>query len=537
MLPTLRAVLDLPVLREAAPEILGGAGRLDHTVRWVHISELLDIPELLSGGELVLTTGLELDKEPDRAASYIRSLEEAGVAGLVVEITGGREGTTAALRSAARGARLPVIMVTRRVRFVEVTEVVHRMIVAEQLERVERARDVHESFTMLSLENAPAGEIVTRTAELIGAPVVLEDVSHQVVAFAPQGVPAAELLRDWEGRSRLAHFREETVRVGEESWLQTPVGLRGQRWGRLVAPVLGVTELEDEAAMVLERAGQALSINRMAERDQRELGYQARAGLLHELRQPRSLDEAEALGRAAALGLKAAAYYLPVVLRLERGLVQDPMELQRRERVLLELLHKVLAATRTGALAASLQAGSIAVLLSVPARQLEDPLLERITAELAERLPAAEELRWLAGVGHARRSLLDAAAGLDEAAQLAETAGTARLADKRFYRAADVRLRGLLALLREDARARTFADAELAGILGPDADAGDLDLLERFLECGGNKAELARKSYQSRPTLYARLARLEERLGLPLDDAESRTSLHVAVLLQRLRGS
>ena len=83
MLPTVGSILDLPVLREAAPLLLGGAGALDNPVRWVHVSELLDISGLLSGGELVLTTGLELEKEPGLTASFIRSLEQAAASGLL----------------------------------------------------------------------------------------------------------------------------------------------------------------------------------------------------------------------------------------------------------------------------------------------------------------------------------------------------------------------------------------------------------------------------------------------------------------------
>jgi purine catabolism regulator len=118
MLPTLRTILALPVLRAASPQILGPAGRrgaaeaasgaapeaasggaagLDAPVRWVHVSELLDISGLLSGGELVLTTGLELEKEPEATESFIRSLEEASAAGLIVELVEERSRSLAAL--------------------------------------------------------------------------------------------------------------------------------------------------------------------------------------------------------------------------------------------------------------------------------------------------------------------------------------------------------------------------------------------------------------------------------------------------------
>ena len=114
----------------------------------------------------------------------------------------------------------------------------------------------------------------------------------------------------------------------------------------------------------------------MAERDQLELAHQARAGLVHELRRPGSLAESEALTRSAAMGLQPAPLYVPVVFRLDRIPGEEPIGTQRRERALLDLLHRVMASSRTTAPAASLQAGSIALLLPVPAKQLADPMLE-----------------------------------------------------------------------------------------------------------------------------------------------------------------
>jgi purine catabolism regulator len=563
MLPTVGSILDLPVLREAAPVLLGGVGALDNPVRWVHVSEVLDISGLLSGGELVLTTGLELEKEPGLTASFIRSLEQAAASGLIVELVGDRKPSLDALRAAARATALPVIVVERRVRFVQVTEIVHRIIVAEQLERVERARDVHEAFTVLSLESAGTGQVVDQAAAMIGAPVVLEDLSHLVLAYSARQLRTTELLENWERRSRTTPTPPGTGRTGPEAWLQTPVGVRGNVWGRLVVPV--PLNDDDAAAMVLERAAQTLAINRLAERDRRELSHQAQAGLLNALRQPRGLGEDEAQARAAALGLKRSPHYLPIVFRsggaslapsagaVEAGI--DPLAGQQEERVLLEQLARALKAVSGSALTASIRSGSVGMILAVPAKQLEDPTLRRLADALAgsdtppgppfggdrpgRGLPGGSPgASWSIGVGHLRDSLLEAAAGIDEAAHVAETAATLRGDRKPFYRATDVRLRGLLALLRKDPRVQQFAESELEGVLQADArdGGGNLELLGRYLESGGNKAALARTGYLSRPTLYARLARLEEILGVDLDDAESRTSLHVALLLHRLRG-
>lgn len=80
---------------------------------------------------------------------------------------------------------------------------------------------------------------------------------------------------------------------------------------------------------------------------------------------------------------------------------------------------------------------------------------------------------------------------------------------------------------------QAFAETELRAVLSDRAEHGSamFDLLRAFVEVGGNKTELARRLHLSRPTLYARLATLQSLLGVDLDDVESRTSLHVAMLV------
>jgi purine catabolism regulator len=55
-------------------------------------------------------------------------------------------------------------------------------------------------------------------------------------------------------------------------------------------------------------------------------------------------------------------------------------------------------------------------------------------------------------------------------------------------------------------------------------------VLAAYLAAGGNKAEAARAANLARPTFYERLGRIERLLGTDLGSAESRTSLHVALL-------
>lgn len=137
--------------------------------------------------------------------------------------------------------------------------------------------------------------------------------------------------------------------------------------------------------------------------------------------------------------------------------------------------------------------------------------------------------RHSAGAGAEADTLLEAGRDLEHAVQVADIVATMSVRDRPFYRFADVRLRGLVSALRDDPRLRAFAESEL-GTLTDEGASDDLEFLELFLREGGNKSAIAHALGLSRPSVYARVKRVESALGVSLEDAESRTSLHTAVL-------
>src|SRR6476660_9404820 len=69
------------VLGDLDVRLLAGEDNLDVPIRWVHISELADPTPWMSGGELLLTTGLRLKDEPEQR-EYVRRLVDPHLAGL-----------------------------------------------------------------------------------------------------------------------------------------------------------------------------------------------------------------------------------------------------------------------------------------------------------------------------------------------------------------------------------------------------------------------------------------------------------------------
>ena len=120
---------------------------------------------------------------------------------------------------------------------------------------------------------------------------------------------------------------------------------------------------------------------------------------------------------------------------------------------------------------------------------------------------------------------------------VAEVALAMRAEPRPFYRASDVRLRGLVSLLQNDPRVQAFAETELKALLTAENSGtpSELEILREYLRLAGNKAALAQRLHISRPSLYKRLLAIEEQLGVDLSDAESRASLHVAMLVLEVR--
>ncbi|WP_423058609.1 PucR family transcriptional regulator [Brevibacterium linens] len=553
---SIAGLLELAEISRAAPTVLAGAEKLARTIRWVHIADSEHVERFLEGGELVLTTATTFRRSPEAMAEFFDQLERAGAAGTIVELVDADSApdaeAEAVVRAAAAGRSLTVVVLAQRVKFVRITELAHRHLLAQQISQLEHVQEIHETYTQLSLDRAGAQTIVDRTAELLGTAVVLEDVAHRVLAHSGSGSQA--LAQKWMDLVTGAATAPDVDNSAK--WRQTPVGLRTRRWGRLVVP--GAAEPVAALDQIIERAGEALTLTRMADRDEQDLLLQAQSGLIREITDSEGLDERAALERARSLGFApaAGAELLPVVVRIDREPDTDPTRVQLQERGLTQEIASAAARLNLCLLMTSLQSGAFGFVLApahgssrrAPRTDDADTRLTRILGELKGYAAS-----WVVGVGRSSTSLLRAVAGLESASHVAEVASTLDVRERSFYRSSDVRIRGLLSLLAEDSRLRAFAEGELGPLLGDtssgvgrrdgvpnspseSADGELLEFLELYLAHGGNKSAMARAGHLSRPALYARITRLQDRLGVSLDDAESRTALHVALLWWRMHG-
>ncbi|MEV4811853.1 PucR family transcriptional regulator [Micromonospora avicenniae] len=415
MFPTVREVLALDPVRHGAPRLVAGEAGLDRLVRWVHVAEVPDIASLLGGGELVLTTGIGLPADDAGLRAFIGDLADVGVSGLVVEL--GRRyvsGVPRVMAAAAERRGLPLAELRRATPFVRITEAVHGLIVDAQLTELRATEEIHQRFTELSVEGAGPGEVIRQAAELSGCPVVLENLSRQVLAYDPAGESAELLLDGWEQHSRRIRPAGRTAYDADSGWLVTEVGARGQDWGRLLLrwpaggdlptvrprrPAatsnghLGRPQIvpPTRLTILVERAASTLALGRLIRRDAEGLERQMHRTLLTAL-----LDHSwpvdEVALRAKALGVTLDRRHLVgIMIRFRAdgpagdsasGGEPGPATPPARLRDLAEAVEHALREARLAALSSAVDDHAVGALVALPDAAAEERALGAFAAAL-----------------------------------------------------------------------------------------------------------------------------------------------------------
>jgi purine catabolism regulator len=513
---TLRDLLSDLDVRPAA-----GDGGLDAPVRWVHISELEDPTPWLSGGELLLTTGMQLT-DPEHQRAYVQRLAGHELAGLGLGTGFAHETMPAGLRDAAEELGFPLFEVPYELPFIAITEKAFTHLVNEQYAVLRRALTAHERLERIVLSEQGLDGVVTALSSLIAGPAIVFDGRGEVLAA--RGVEATVV-------SQIGAELRERIRARARRGFAPGGELDGRALALPVARAAGADEAAPQAWLVAAKQDGALG-----EFDRLTL-HQAVTIVALELLRRRMADDTErrlagdvlsALVAGELAGAELARRLEPFGLRDRVGMLV--LEPPRAVKVAAE---DALARAAREEVPAALVAGTgrfTCALIGSPRGHADDEelfaLAERLRSRVSHEIGA--ELGGGAGravaAGEARRTFHEARCALEARALAGGNGGAVAT-----YR--DLGSFQLLLSLQDDEALRLFCDSILAPIEeGEGAYGGELmRSLEAFIECNGQWERAARQLYCHRHTLRYRIRRVEELTGRSLDSARDRIDFWLAL--------
>lgn len=490
--------------RNLALDLRAGAGAANNPISFVITTELADPTPWLSGGEMVLTTGIGIPPDAEGCRAYVRRLTARGVSALGFGVGVSRESAPSELVSAAEGLGLPLVDVPLPTPFVAVA----RTVIDEIARRANRsqaaASRTQQRMTRAAVSGGPSATLRELAAGCGGAAFIL-DRGGRVVRAHPGDVDAATVRA--VAAQVLAHPTSSSVGPGGSGAIVTqPIRVADRGHGHL-GVVLPRDPLPTDHVLI-GHANSLLALD--FEKPLRLRGAQWRmnaAALRLALAAGDSLDEATDLVAEAAdaTGIRALSV---------RGADAADEVVDALRQAMYDLGRSVFVAD-SGA-----QSGIVALLGGGDGLGFVDALIARLPFAMGEGLQLG------LGAAHPASAVAEAVAAADLAARAARPGGrpvdAAALAGRTLFtdpatRAALSRLdRTLLEPLR------AYDDANGAELL---------EALRAYLENHGQWEGAAAALGVHRHTVRARVAKAEAVLDVDLLSARVRAELLLTLML------
>jgi purine catabolism regulator len=522
------------LLRDLDLGVRAGEESLDVPVRWVHITELTDPTPWLSGGELLLTTGLQLDR-PAVQREFLHRLADHQLAGLGLGTGFAHPALPDGLMEAAQERDFPLFEVPYEVPFIAITEQAFTRLVNEQYAVLRRSISAHERLERLVLSERGLDAVVGALATLVGG---------SVLVFDPRGEPlvrrAFRRPLEHEAVAAVAAELRERARAGERRGfgpghpelagrsLALPVAATGTPDGTGAVPQAWLVAAKDAGALTeLDRLTlhQAVTIvalemlrRRVAEDTERRLAGDILNALIGgELSGPELARRLEPFGLADRVAALVVARPQPG--RAGLAMCESALGTALRD----EATSGLVAAT--GSLACALLPG----LPDDEQFALAERVAGRVAAELAMPVSAGAG-RAVAGAD-ARRSFHEARCALEACALAAHGDGNGAAPATVVSSYRDLGSFQLLLSLQEDDALRLFCDSILGPIESSEGAYGGelMRSLEAFIEENGQWERAAKRLYCHRHTLRYRIRKVEELTGRNLSNARDRIEFWLAL--------
>ncbi len=414
-------------------------------------------------------------------------------------------------------------------------------LINRQVEQLRKVEAISRDFTTMLLRGVDLRMIVDHLARIVGNPVVLEDVAHQVVDFADSADGLVEdILCGWESHSRGPHQADGASELGFASSPRCAcvgVRLRDEEWGRLHVLELG-KPLDEVDRAAADWAATAISVTLLSRQNVTAQTEHARRSFLGDILQSRVQGPKQLFHRARNLGADLEGRRLVTVvlgagnldeLVTERGYTEHDRQAVRE--ALLDALRSAAEGEGVSILPALDGDRALAILgvaISAPtANAVTD--VARSAVKRAQR--AAEDVACFIGISE-EATVVSLRRAFDQASEAFEYG--VRVGEPGMHRYADLGVHHLLLKMSESPDLARFVESELRPLLEHDARGAIclLPTLRQYIMAGQNKSVAARALHIDRRTLYQRLSRIESVLGKPLAGHE--TTFRLALAIQGL---
>jgi purine catabolism regulator len=530
------------LVQELKLPVRAGEDGLELPVRWVHISELPDPTPWLSGGELLLTTGMQL-KDATSQRNFVERLAEHHLAGLGIGTGFRHHSVPQPLIEAAAERAFPVVEIPYEVPFIAITEAAFTRLVNEQYAVLRRAITAHERLERIVLSQRGLDALAAALASLIGGAVMVmgsrgERLVKRTFRRSLPDTTLAEMTRELRERVTRREARPFVPSSGMDGdrGLALPVAADGGARSGQATPEAWLVALKDTGPLsdfdrlTLRQAVTIVALELLRDR------------VAGETERRLAGDVVRAMARGELSGVELARRLEPFELDTEvASIVAAPAGARDGLAPVRAALAGVLREESLPAVVAEVSPLACALVAGMAEEELLG-LAQRVAQRIGEELrgPARVAVGRTVASAQARRSFHEAKCALEAASLALDGDGRRNGAGPAVSVASykDLGSFQLLLSLQDDEALRLFCDSILGPIEASEGHYGGelMRSLEAFIECNGQWERAARRLYCHRHTLRYRVRRIESLTGRSLNNARDRIEFWLALRGRELIG-
>jgi len=530
-------LLRIPQFEEAV--LLGGASGLDTDVSRVNVMEVPDVVDWVRPGEFLMTTGYPFRQEPEIMETLIAQLAAKGVAALGIKTKRFIDAVPESAVRAADAYGLPLIELPPSTTFSDVVREVMERVLVQEARQLSTLQNRVQRLSHVLLHGDGLTAFLGLLESLVGNPVVLLDERNRWTASPDAEAVCAQLEEEVWHRLRMDSDHETSfLHLGQRSIRVccSPV-LEGDR-----SHLLLMLEERQEYGIVdtltINWASKLVGFEISNAQARRKIEAKYIDQFLQDWINGRIVSPVDLQLRAEACGCPLddrADYRVGVVRLRERG--------ERRPHALQEIAQRLNWERTNGDMRWTVIEEELVVVISTPKEP--DGAADRRKGDAGAE--AAGILRpMLAGrafslcLGRKASAREAVSTSYREARRAAEVSEVCQL-ERDIVAYAELGTYLLLYRLLATEEADEFKQNCLQPILDYDSRSGHggqgtlLKTLKTYFECSCNVKETAERMFLHYNTVTYRLDRIKNELGIPLDQAESRLQLQLAIKLHEIK--
>lgn len=191
-------------------KVIAGENGLNNIFKWVHVVEIIQIENLLSGQELILTTGISLKESTQQFLTFVHALIDAKCAGLCIEYGSYIQSIPDEVIEYANAHNFPIIVFHEVVSFVSITQDLHSSIINQQYLMISTLEAYSQQLNKSALSDQNIDGILRNMHFHISGQIMLTIQEREPVFF-----PNMTLKRRKDFINRLENAEEQHLIRGQ----------------------------------------------------------------------------------------------------------------------------------------------------------------------------------------------------------------------------------------------------------------------------------------------------------------------------------